>query len=65
MEYACVLYAYSKVATEKVSRHRIGELRNFLKNRVPQKEKFLKKNDLITSTFSFMNNVFDHFFANR
>lgn len=65
MEYACLLYAYDKIVTEKVSRHRIDELRNFLKNRMPQKEKFFMKNDLIKSTFSFMNNVFDYFFANR
>ncbi len=55
-----MLYLYKIVVSERVKHHRIEELKELFHVRMKKKSGFFKKNELITSSFDFVEKVIDH-----
>ncbi len=63
LEFVCMLYVYDDVVSEKVKRNRIIELKALFKDRIPEKSTFFKKNELICSSYRFVNCIIDYLFG--
>lgn len=53
LEFACMLYVYDKVVSDKVRGHRIAELKKLFNVRMVQKKGYFIKNQLIQSSYDF------------
>ncbi|QNU67372.1 Abi family protein [Ruminiclostridium herbifermentans] len=62
LEFTCMLYVYNIIVSDKVKHHRIEELKKLFHIRMKEKGGFFKNNELITSSFDFVEKVIDHFF---
>jgi len=62
LEFVCMLYVYDDVVSEKVKKNRIIELKALFNDRIPEKRVFFKKNELICSSYRFVNCIIDHLF---
>lgn len=62
LEFTCLLYVYKLVVSDKVTHHRINELKHLFFNRMPEKKGFFKNNDLIKSNYEFSCKVISAFF---
>lgn len=58
-----MLYVYDDVVSEKVKKNRIIELKALFKDRIPEKSVFFKKNELICSSYRFVNCIIDYLFG--
>ncbi|MCD7957370.1 MAG: Abi family protein [Lachnospiraceae bacterium] len=62
LEFVALLYLYKETVTEKVSRHRIRELKELFFVRIPEKRGFFRQNELIISNYEFACKVIYGFF---
>lgn len=62
LEFVCMLYVYNDVVSENVKRNRVKELKDLFSKRIPEKRIYFKKNELICSSYSFVNKIIEHLF---
>ena len=58
-----MLYVYDDVVSEKVKRNRIIELKALFRDRILEKRAFFKKNELICSSYRFVDCIIEHLFG--
>lgn len=63
LEFICMLCVYDMVVSEKVKSHRIEELKKLFNGRIKEKKGFFKKNELILSTYNFVDKVIKNLFG--
>ena len=62
LEFTALLYVYKLVVSDKITYHRINELKDLFFNRMIEKKDFFKNNELIKSNYSFACKVITAFF---
>lgn len=62
LEFVALLYLYKETVTEKVSRHRIRELKELFFVRMVEKCSFFRQNELIVSNYDFACKIIYGFF---
>lgn len=62
LEFTSLLYAYKLVVSDKVTYHRIKELKYLFFTRMSEKKGFFKDNELIKSNYAFACKVISAFF---
>ena len=62
LEFVALLYTYNLIVSNKVKLHRSEELKELFFNRMKEKDKFFRKNELIKSNYEFVCKVIDSLF---
>lgn len=57
LEFVALIYVYDKVVKGKVKKHRYKELESLINGRMREKADFFKGNDLIITTYKFIEEV--------
>lgn len=65
LEFVALIYVYDEVVTGKVRRHRLEELDLLVNGRMKEKSGFFKENDLITSTYRFIQHIVNSLVLNK
>lgn len=63
LEFVCMLYVYDDVVSEKVKRNRVIELKALFTERIPEKRGFFRKNQLISSSYKFVDSIITYLFG--
>lgn len=57
LEFVALIYVYEKIVTGKVKKYRLQELDSLINKRMLEKSGFFKGNELISSTYKFINHI--------
>mgnify|MGYP003194553918 CR=1 FL=1 len=61
-DFICLLYAYNDIVSSRMTKHnRYVDLKNLFENRMLRHQDWFTKNNLITSSYSFIKKVLDTF----
>lgn len=63
LEFVCMLHVYKQVVSKRVRNRRIIELKKLFSERIIKNKKYFNKNQLITSSYEFLNKVIDNLFG--
>lgn len=62
-EFAALLYVYDRTVHGKVREHRVAELKELFRVRIPEKKAFFTQNELLCASYDFATRLINGFFG--